>query len=270
MRIHPNRSDPADREHRAADRPGARPEVVGRVLGVDPALDRVARERDVLLTQAERPALGNGDLLGDDVQPGDRLGDRVLDLDARVDLEEVELAAVGVDQELDRARAPVPEMTAEGDRRRPQPVPQVLVESGGRRLLDQLLIAPLDGAVPIAQVDDPLPVAQDLHLNMAPALDVALQVHPSVPERRPRLRARHRHRVGQLARLPHHPKPPPATAPGRLHQHRKPNPGRKPRQVGSGRTTCDASPTSLAGTRRSRPRRLRAGLYMGLVAHRAR
>ena len=130
MRIHPNPSAQADREHRAADRSRARTEVAGRVLGVDPALDRVAGEPDVLLPEPQRPALGDRDLLGDDVQPGDRLGDRVLDLDARVDLEEVELAAVGVDQELDRARAPVPEASAEGDGRRPQPVPQVRVEPG--------------------------------------------------------------------------------------------------------------------------------------------
>ena len=103
---------------------------MGWILGVDPALDRVAGEPDVLLPETERPALGDRDLLGNDVQPRDRLGDRVLDLDPRVDLEEVELAAVGVDQELDRARAPVPEVRAEGDGRRPQPVPQVRVEPG--------------------------------------------------------------------------------------------------------------------------------------------
>ena len=36
--------------------------------------------------------------------PGHALGDRVLDLDARIDLDEVELAGVGILQELDRAR----------------------------------------------------------------------------------------------------------------------------------------------------------------------
>ena len=41
------------------------------------------------------------------VDAGDHLGDRVLHLDARVDLDEVELAAVDVEQELDRPGAAV-------------------------------------------------------------------------------------------------------------------------------------------------------------------
>ena len=39
----------------------------------------------------------------DDVDAGDHFGDGVLDLDARIDLDEVELARVGIDQELDGA-----------------------------------------------------------------------------------------------------------------------------------------------------------------------
>jgi hypothetical protein len=50
-------------------------------------------------------ALADADLRLDDVDAGDLLGDRVLDLDARIDLDEVELAGVGVHQELDRAGA---------------------------------------------------------------------------------------------------------------------------------------------------------------------
>ena len=116
--------DPGARgEHRAGDRPRAGQEVPAGVLGVDPALDRVPGERDVLLRSAQRPALGDRDLLGDDVEAGDRLGDRVLDLDAGVDLEEVELLAFRVDEELDRARAPVAQVLAERDRRARAAVP---------------------------------------------------------------------------------------------------------------------------------------------------
>ena len=50
-------------------------------------------------------ALGDADLRLDDVDAGDHLGDGVLDLDARIDLDEVELAGVGIHQELDRAGA---------------------------------------------------------------------------------------------------------------------------------------------------------------------
>ena len=52
-------------------------------------------------------ALGDADLRLDDVDAGDLLGHRVLDLDARIDLDEVEFAGVGIHQELDGAGADI-------------------------------------------------------------------------------------------------------------------------------------------------------------------
>ena len=52
---------------------------------------------------ADRRAFGDADLRPHDVDAGDGFGHRVLDLDARIDLDEIELAGVGVLQELDRA-----------------------------------------------------------------------------------------------------------------------------------------------------------------------
>ena len=92
---------PAGREV-ALDDTGLWPEVVRGVLGVDAELDRVAAQADVLLAVAERLAGGDADLLGDDVDARQHLGHRVLDLDAAVDLDEVEVA-VAVEQELERA-----------------------------------------------------------------------------------------------------------------------------------------------------------------------
>ena len=43
---------------------------------------------------AHAPAVGDPQLLADEVDPRDELGDRMLDLDARVQLEEVERVAV--------------------------------------------------------------------------------------------------------------------------------------------------------------------------------
>ena len=54
-------------------------------------------------------------LLLDEVDARDELRHRVLDLDAAVQLEEVEVAAV--DHELGRPRAPVADGAAERDRR---------------------------------------------------------------------------------------------------------------------------------------------------------
>ena len=82
----------------------------------------------------------------DEVDAADHLGHRVLDLEARVHLEEVELV-VG-DEELDASRTLVPDTalvarTADSRERVAQPAAQVR----RRRFLDHLLKAPLQGAL---------------------------------------------------------------------------------------------------------------------------
>ena len=211
----------------------------------------MAGQRDVGLLQPQRPALGEGKLLGDDVDAGDGLGYRVLDLDARVDLEEVEVATacaggVGVDEELDRARPPVAEPLAERDRRRPQAFPQPVVQAGRGRLLDELLVAPLHRAVPVAQVDDVLAVPEELHFDVPSPLDVPLQVHAGIAERGLRLRAGDRDRLRELRRVRHDPQPPPAAAAGGLDQHGVPDPlrdrRRRDRRAGTSRSIPRVSP----------------------------
>ena len=64
-------------------------EACARVLGVDPALDRVAGEVDLVLAERQGVAGGDQDLLPHQVEPGHLLGDRVLDLQPRVHLQEV-------------------------------------------------------------------------------------------------------------------------------------------------------------------------------------
>jgi hypothetical protein len=75
------------------------------ILGIDPALDGMAGEGDVLLREGQVGAGSNADLLLDQVEAGDHLGDRMLDLEARVHLDEVELATLV--QELDSAGAAI-------------------------------------------------------------------------------------------------------------------------------------------------------------------
>src|ERR1035438_9558247 len=61
---------------------------------------------------------------------------------------------------------------------------QVGREERRRGLLDELLVAALDRAVPFAKVDHfPVAVRQDLELDVPGPLDVPLQVHPPVAER---------------------------------------------------------------------------------------
>ena len=100
------------REPQPLDPPGLRQEG-SRILGVEAHLDRMARRRR---PRRDRLADGDPDLVGDEVAAGHELGDRVLDLDPGVQLEEEELAAR--DEELGRAGAPVADRPREAPPRR--------------------------------------------------------------------------------------------------------------------------------------------------------
>ena len=78
----------------ARDQAGRRAEVGGGVLGVDAALDGAAAVHDVLLREAQLLAGGDADLLAHQVDAGDQFRDRMLDLDAGVDLDEVEVVVL--------------------------------------------------------------------------------------------------------------------------------------------------------------------------------
>jgi hypothetical protein len=88
----------------------------------------VAGEQDVVLGDAQRIPLSDPDLLRDQVEPGDRFGDRVLNLDTRVHLEEVERPVFGLHQELDGTEAPIAQVLAKRDCRLPDGGAQLIVE----------------------------------------------------------------------------------------------------------------------------------------------
>ena len=75
----------------------------------------------------QRLAHGDVQLEPDQVEPRDQLGDRVLDLEPGVDLEEVEVAGGG-EHELDGPGALVADRLARGDRGLAQPLPQPVVD----------------------------------------------------------------------------------------------------------------------------------------------
>ena len=112
----------------------------------------------------------------------------MLDLQPRVHLQEVVLArVVGVDDELDR-----PGVLVAGRRRDRGGLGQQggaeILGDERRRLLDDLLMAALDGAVALVEGDDAaVRVPHDLDLDMAGARQVALQEDGVVAEGRRRL-----------------------------------------------------------------------------------
>ena len=76
-----------------------------RMLGIDAAFNRGAKEANFVLRNGQRRSCGNLDLLIDNINSGDHLGHGVFDLHARIHLNEEEFTVLV--QELDRSGADV-------------------------------------------------------------------------------------------------------------------------------------------------------------------
>src|SRR5271166_813248 len=104
---------------------------------------RLIRNPQVLQRLARRDA----ELRFHEIYAGDLLGDGMLDLDARIALDEKIFAALRADEELDCAGIHVARFAREADRVVQNALPQDNVEARRGRDLDYLLIAKLHGAV---------------------------------------------------------------------------------------------------------------------------
>ena len=180
MRVDPDAR--AERRPEACDRARRRREVTRWILGVEPDLERVAAPR-CAAGQRERLARRDAQLLADDVDAGDELADGVLDLKASVQLDEVE-GSVGAEQELERARVLVADRPAGALGRRLHLLARVGVERRRGRLLDQLLVAPLDRALALAEREHAaVLVAEHLDLDVPRRHERLLEVEGAVRER---------------------------------------------------------------------------------------
>ena len=168
---------------------------------------------------AHRLAGRDAELLAHQVHAVDQLGDRMLDLDAGVHLEEIE-RAVGREQKLAGPRAAICHRLGRGDRGGAHPLAELGVHGRRRRLLDQLLVPPLDRALALAEVDGARVVGQDLDLHVPRPLDVLLEIDARVAEGLERLTGRALERAGELLRRPHHPHALAPAAGRRLDHHR--------------------------------------------------
>ncbi len=108
------------------DPPGSRPEPVIGILGVDPALDGMPTD---LYSVGQRKRLTGRDaeLFLDQIVPRDLLRHRVLYLDARIHLQEVE-ASIAIEQKLHGAGADVADRLHAPHRRRAHLSPQLRIE----------------------------------------------------------------------------------------------------------------------------------------------
>ncbi len=139
----------------------------------------------------------------DQIDAADQLRDTVLDLEPGIDLQEIGLA-IGCDQELGRSRIPEADRPGDPNGKVVQSAPGIGGETGSWRLLQQLLVAALDGAVALPQGHDrALRVAKELDLDMSRALDVALEVHAGRTEGLQCLCRGTFHRDHQIIRVVH-------------------------------------------------------------------
>ncbi|MCD6060470.1 MAG: hypothetical protein K0S16_781, partial [Moraxellaceae bacterium] len=177
---------------------GLRQEVVARVFRIEAHLDGGAVQLDVVLRQRQRLAVGDAQLPLDQVLAGDEFGDGMLDLQARIHFQEIEIA-VGIEQEFHGAGADVVDALRGGNRSLAHAPAQVRRHHGTGRFFHDLLVAALDGAVALAEVDAvAVRVAEDLDLDVARRNHGLLQDEFAGAEGVLRLAARRRERGGKV------------------------------------------------------------------------
>ena len=179
-----------ERRENAARRPRAA--VGGHGLQVDAHLDRRAgrcrRPRRVEPEVVQGSAVGDLQLQAHEIESRHRLRHRVLDLQARVRLDEGE-AAVLADQKLDGAEAQVAHALAEAHGGCGQRLARLAAERRVGGGLDELLMAALHAASALAGVNDAArAVAENLHLDVPRARHQRLDVDRAVAEGGLRLR----------------------------------------------------------------------------------
>ncbi len=206
--------------HELGHRTRGRQEAAAGVLAVDPELDRVPA-RGGVLGDVQGLAVGDLELLQHQVDAGGLLGDRVLDLQSGVDLEEGDQPVLA-DQVLDGARAVVVRLLADPLGRLVDLLALRVGQERRGRLLHQLLVAALQRAVPGARDHDVAVLVGDhLRLDVARLVQVALHEALAAAERRGGLTRRRLEQLGDLLDAAGHLHAAPAAAEGRLDRDRQ-------------------------------------------------
>ncbi len=118
-----------------------------------------------------------------EVDARDLLRHAVLDLQARIHLQEVKLLARIVVHEFDRARRAIRNGAAHALRARVKAFAHGIAQPWSWRLFDHLLVAALDRTIAFAERDDLAgAIAEDLHFEVARARDVLLEEQSTLAE----------------------------------------------------------------------------------------
>ena len=154
-----------------------------RILRIHANLDGVAARLDSTTRKVGRVTRSNPQHPFNEIDAGDLLGDAVLDLQACIHFEEVELTARVVVHELDSASGLVADASTEALRARAQVLPSPIIDSRRRRFLDDLLIASLHRAISFPERHDvATTIAEDLHFDVARLLDELLDEQTALTE----------------------------------------------------------------------------------------
>ena len=170
------------------------------MLGANAALNSVPAQSERFALDGHVAAGRNQNLVLHQVQHRHHFRNRMLHLNARVHLQEVEVALF-VHQQFDGARAGVSDFLKRLDNLVADALPGLRINLGGWRLLHQLLMPALNGALALAQVDDAaVVVAQDLKLDMPGRADVLFQINIRAGKRCRRLILRGAKKMGKFGR----------------------------------------------------------------------
>ena len=191
-------------------------EIVLGVFGVNPALDGVAGLGDMALAPRQIAAGGYFDLRLDQIDADHPLGHRMLDLQARVHFQEIKIL-LAVEQKLQRAGADVTDRARALNGDPADAPPRAVFQPWRGRFFDDFLMAPLDRALAVVEMDHAaITVGQDLDLDVARLVDEFFNVEASIAEGRRRLPSQPRDRptTPRAASAPDRSPlpPPPATA----------------------------------------------------------
>ena len=199
-----------------------RQEPFCRIFGVNARFDRVTVDCDVVLQQRQPLSGSNAQLPLDEILSRDHLGYRMLDLEPRIHLHEIErIGARGIDDELDGARADVADRLRSRYRRFPHRAPSLRRHARRRRFLEHFLVSPLHRAVALEQIDAIAErVGEHLDLDVPRLRQVRLDQHAVVAEARLRLAQARRERGIEIGAAFDDAHSLPTTAGRRLDQHR--------------------------------------------------
>ena len=157
-------------------------EIVVGIFGVQANFHGVTAGRDGFPFEGEPMAGSNGDLEFDEVEARDLLGDGMLDLQAGVNLEEIEIE-VGVDEKLDGAGVDVAARAGKAHGGIAHFFAELGSDDGGRGLFDHFLVAALHRTFAFAEGDDAaVGVGKDLDFDVARLFKIFFQIEAGVAE----------------------------------------------------------------------------------------